>query len=94
MIDQDLPHGPGGDPEEMSAVLPGNVGSNEPQVGLMDKVGGLDRPGCLFLLEIRRSDMLELVVDEWKKLVEGGLVSGPRLEQQLCDVARRGSLWR
>ena len=44
VVDQDLPHQPGGDAEEMPAVFPSNLSDlDQPQVGLVDKRGGLKR---------------------------------------------------
>lgn len=92
VIHQNLTHGSGCDPEEVGSILPGDVRFSKPEVGLVDEIRGLNGVSRAFLGEIRRGDLPELVVNERKELVQGGLVSRPHIDEQLCYFTGRRAL--
>ena len=65
VLDQNLSHYPGGDPEEMGAVLPvGCVRSGQPQVRLMDQSRALQGMVAALALQIMVGQAAQFVVDQ------------------------------
>ena len=66
LIDQNSPHGFGGGGEKMPAVVPAGLGlvADEPELGLMNQGRGLQCLSRLFLGELSRSQLPQLVIDQ------------------------------
>jgi hypothetical protein len=65
VIDQDLPHHPRGDAEEVRAVLPGDrVVTEQLQVRLVNERGGLKRMAVPFPSKASGRSLLEVAIDE------------------------------
>jgi hypothetical protein len=92
VIHQNLTHGSSCDPEEVGSILPGDIRFSKPEVGLVDEIRGLNGLSRAFPGKIRRGDLPELVVHEWKELVQGGLVSCPNIDEKLCYFTGRRAL--
>src|SRR6202043_2609587 len=64
MVDEDLPHHPGRDAEEVRAVFPAHVWlPDQPQIGLMNEGGGLQRVIPSFAPHVRARSTTELSMD-------------------------------
>ena len=77
ILDQDSAHGLGGGGEEVAAIGPDAVavarvaivaGLDEPQVGLVDERGRVEGLAGLFVGELLRRELSELVVDQRQQL--------------------------
>ena len=72
-VDQDAPHGLGGRGEEVPAAVPvpGLLPAHQPEVGLVDQGGGLERLARLLLGQLLGRQLAQLVVDERQELLGG-----------------------
>jgi hypothetical protein len=76
----------------VGSILPGDIRFSKPEVGLVDEIRGLNGLSRALPGKIRRGDLPELVVHEWKELVQGGLVSCPNIDEKLCYFTGRRAL--
>ena len=73
LFNQDAPHGLCGGGEEMAAMIPRLIRglADEPDIGLMNQSGGLERLARLLLGQFRRRQRAQLVVDQRQQLFGG-----------------------
>lgn len=84
MIDQDMPHHLGRDGEEVGAILPLDfLLSRQTQIRFVDQRGGRERVTVSFSLHIAMRYAAQLIVDQRRKPIEGGLVALLPIRQQL-----------
>ena len=67
-VDEDLPHGLGGDVEEVTVIGIGPV-ADEPEVGLVHQGGGVERVIGAFPRQLRRGQPAQLVIDQRQELL-------------------------
>ena len=86
-VDEDAPHGLGGDGQEVGAVLPRDaLDADETEIGFVDEAGGLDRVGRAFAAEARPREAAKLLVDLREQRVEGLPTAPARRDQEIRDV--------
>ena len=91
VIDEDLPHQPRGQREEMRAVVHRHaIEIDEPKVRLVDEHRRLQRVAGAFVLESCACDAPQFVVDDRKQLVQGGFIALAPLKKQRRDRFARG----
>ncbi len=83
MVDEDAPHHLRRDGKEVRAVLPRRaLLIDEPQVGLVDQRGGLQRVAIALAPQPGRRALMQLPVDGRHQLVTGrDVAAGPRMEK-------------
>ena len=95
VVDQDAPHHARGQAEEIGAAGPAlDLLHDEAQVGLVHQCSRLQRMAGTLARELAAGQALELVVDNGKKRVQRGGITGPRCTQLLRDIdcaGHRGS---
>src|SRR5262249_29584942 len=76
--DEDAAHGLGSSGEEVTPAVPVArlATADEPEVGLVDEGGWLKRLARLLVREALRSELAQLVVDEWQQLGGGLGIAG------------------
>ena len=86
VLDENLAHRPGGDPEQMGAVFDGWQGpAEETEIGLVHQTGRLERVTRSLPSHGPASHRLQVVVDEREEAVNGFRIAGPRAWQEACD---------
>jgi hypothetical protein len=78
VINQHLPHQPGGNSQEVCAIA-GFERSlvNQPQIRLMDQRGALQRMTGTFAPQLASRDIAQLLINKRDQALEGFLVSRP-----------------
>ena len=71
MIDEDAAHLPGGDGEEMRAVLPGDVHLDELDERFVDDGGGLQSVAGPLALHVAAGAVAQLLINERRQPLEG-----------------------
>jgi hypothetical protein len=90
VIDEDAPHHLGRDPEEVRAVLPGDVAlSGEPHVGLVDQCRRLEGVVRTLLAQVGGGEPAQLSVHERHQLLERLSVAPSPLLQEGGDFRIR-----
>src|SRR5260370_4041374 len=90
VVNQDAPHEPGGNPEEMTAILPSlRRLVHQPEVGFMNEVCWLQRMPPALASQVRRGQTTELTVDQWNKVGQTVTITGRDIVQQPRHVASR-----
>jgi len=90
VLDQDVTHSHGGDAEEVRPVLPIDLFFiNQPQVGLVNQVGGLERVAGALRAQIIPGQPSQLTVDQRRQFIERGLIAIAPPDEQL-SYGRRG----
>lgn len=90
-VDQDLAHGQGRDGQEVVTVAPVRIrGVRQPQIGLVDQLGGVEHRPRRPPSELAVGGAPELVVDEGHELPEGVLFAGAQGREELADFAAGG----
>jgi len=83
---QDLPHGVGGNREEMCAVVRGQVAAGrQAQPGFMDQPGRVEGLPGTFAPHLASRDAAQLVVDQRQQGRQRIAVAGPRAFEQHRD---------
>jgi hypothetical protein len=81
MIDEDAAHGPRCDGHEVGAVLEGNVGVDQPDVGFVDERAGLECVVGALGLQGPPRQTGELAVDDGQQPIERvAVTAAPRLQ--------------
>ena len=89
VVDQDVPHHPRGEGEEMGPVLPDDLPAvEEAQEELVDEGGRLEGVRRPLSPELGCREGAELPVDEGNELLERPILSGPPLLQNGGHVIR------
>src|SRR5215510_7204238 len=89
-LDQDVTHSHGGDAEEVRPVLPIDLFFiNQPQVGLVNQVGGLERVTGALRAQIMPGQASQLTVDQRRQFIERGFVAIAPPDEEL-SYGRRG----
>jgi len=83
VVDENSPHHACRNSEEMIAVLPVDVGTDELLHGLVDQRGRLQRVPCRLASEDPRCKLVQLLVDDRSQLLESALVAISPFLQQL-----------
>ena len=87
MLDEDLPHRPGGHGEEVLAVLPVDVMvTDELQVGLVHEFRRAEGDVLALPAELSVGKPPKLVVDRRQKLIQGRLLPVAQAHEQGGDV--------
>ena len=87
MIDEDPPHDPRGQREEVRAVVPRDVPwRRRAQIGLVDERGRLQAVAHAFARHAAPRDLVQLLVHERNQPVEGGRIALVPSEQQPGDI--------
>src|SRR5207248_7637883 len=86
--DQDAAHGLSSRSEEVPAAVPRpfGVAHDEPEVGLVDQRGGLERLARLLLGQPGGCQLPQFVVHEWQQFGRGVRVAGRGRVKELGDV--------
>ena len=84
-LDEDAAHGLGRGGEEVPPAVPvlGQVAADQPEVGLVDQGGRLERLARVLAPEPRGGELAQLGVDEREEFGGGLAVSGRRCVEQL-----------
>ena len=93
-IDQDAAHCLGGRCEEMFAAIPGPVlfPSHEPEVGLINQGGRLERLARLLLGQLSGSQLPQLVIDQRQQVLRGGRIACLTAGEDTGDFGHRTTL--
>src|SRR5262245_54108566 len=88
-LDQDVAHSHGGDAEEVRPVLPIDLFFiNQPQVDLMNQVGGLERVTGALRAQIISGQASQLTVDQRRQFIERSFVAIAPPDEHLSYVRR------
>ena len=68
-LDENLPHRPRGDPDEVAFVLPGRAGARQPEIGLVHERGRLKRLAGPLAAHVGARQPPQLVVDLRRQFV-------------------------
>jgi hypothetical protein len=91
VIDQNAPHHPGRDAEEMRTMLPiDGALFDEAEVRLVDQGGRLQRVARPLLAKLTRGDPAQLGVDQREQAIEGAAIAAAPVVEQRRDVMGRG----
>ena len=96
LVDEDTPHGRGGRGEEVMAIaINAGLGSaHQPQIGLVDQGGGFERLAGLFLGQLLRRQLAQLVVDQRQELFSGVGIAVLNGGQDARDFGHRPQAYR
>src|SRR5262249_38523805 len=90
-VDEDAPHGLGRGGEEVAAALPARVvRPHEPEIGLVDQGGGLERLARLLLRQPPDGEPPQLVLDQGQELLSRLLVATLDGREDAGHVVHRG----
>jgi hypothetical protein len=90
MIHEDAPHEARGDAEELVTVLPAGVLLAQPQVGLVDQVGGPQAMSRALVAQVAGGAAPQLRVDDRDQAITRRFITAaPRLEQPRDLAGRR-----
>ncbi len=87
VLDQNLAHEIGGHAEEMSPVLPIDLGLvDEPHIGFVDQRGRLQGMARPFPAQMMIGQPAQLSIDERQQVIERAAIPFAPVKQSLCDI--------
>ena len=88
MVDQDLPHQPGSNAEEMGSPFPRNtLAFDHPEEGFVDQRARLHGMAGPLAAQVASGELLQFVVDLRQKAIEGRLIAASPLDQKVGELS-------